>query len=131
MFQTPAFLSAENWPESIPVYFYKFNLANPWDGPSKGLANHIFDIVVLLQTYKDYLPVSTVQAGQEFAKKVFLFMSKDQEPWTRFQKDDPRSIYEVTAPESAAIVNKNYDRELLSAEKWDLYHEMLSPYVYR
>lgn len=129
MFQNPAVLATGGWPASTPVYGYRFDLRNPWDGPSKGKANHVFDVVTLLQTYAKELPAEIVAAGEQFTERIVKFMSNEDaedNPWRLYTGED--SLYTVKVGDEATVKG-DYDG-LLSAKDWDLWYNKLSPYVF-
>lgn len=65
----------------VKTYVYRFNATNPWDGPYKGMANHILDIAFLFQNYNDFLQeVTSRQAAVHFAEKILAVVA-GKEPW--------------------------------------------------
>lgn len=46
---------------------------NPFDGPFKGMATHVLDIVLIFQNYEDYLPPDTTALGRHMAEKFIDF----------------------------------------------------------
>jgi carboxylesterase type B len=55
------------------AYVYYFNEGNPWDGPWKGRANHILDVIYFFQNLRDSLTPEQKQVGEAFAEDLFKF----------------------------------------------------------
>lgn len=74
------------------TFIYQFNEANTWDGPRKGLTNHILDVANLFQNYNEPLTESQRGGAVQFAKDVIEFANRDA-PWAAFkwENGDPNS----------------------------------------
>lgn len=55
------------------AYVYYFNEGNPWDGPWKGRANHILDVIYFFQNLRDFLTPEQREVGEAFAEDLFKF----------------------------------------------------------
>ncbi|KAJ5760370.1 carboxylesterase [Penicillium odoratum] len=55
------------------AYVYYFNEGNPWDGPWKGRANHILDVIYLFQNLSDSMSPEQAAVGAAFAEDIFKF----------------------------------------------------------
>ncbi|KAJ6096396.1 hypothetical protein N7486_007142 [Penicillium sp. IBT 16267x] len=55
------------------AYVYYFNEGNPWDGPWKGRANHILDVIYLFQNLNDFMTAEQAAVGTAFAEDIFKF----------------------------------------------------------
>ncbi|KEF54938.1 uncharacterized protein A1O9_09381 [Exophiala aquamarina CBS 119918] len=69
---------ARNWPGT--AYTYHLNEPNPWDGPFKGYAIHIFDVALLFKNYDHALTQPVKAVGQAFGDSVISFISGET-PW--------------------------------------------------
>ncbi|KAF2724447.1 carboxylesterase [Polychaeton citri CBS 116435] len=78
---------AESLADDIPMYMYRFNEPNPWPGPNRGRAIHIFDLAALLQNFNDFLDERAKQLNESFAEQVLNFVHGN-EPW-RIYKMNP------------------------------------------
>lgn len=55
------------------AYVYYFNEGNPWDGPWKGRANHILDVIYFFQNLRDFLTAEQKEVGEAVAEDFFKF----------------------------------------------------------
>ncbi|KAJ5371402.1 uncharacterized protein N7496_007494 [Penicillium cataractarum] len=62
---------ARGWNGSAYVYY--FNEGNPWDGPWKGRANHILDVIYFFQNLGESLNPEQKEVGEAFAEDFFKF----------------------------------------------------------
>lgn len=62
---------ASGWPGNAYVYY--FNEGNPWDGPWKGRANHILDVIYFYQNLRDFLTTEQKEVGEVVAEDFFKF----------------------------------------------------------
>ena len=88
-FYLPAETFARNWPGK--TYLYHLNEPNPWDGPFKGVATHIFDVALLFGNYQQSLGPSQRAVGQAMADHVIKFVN-GHAPWPAFQSDKPAAM---------------------------------------
>lgn len=86
-FYTPTFAFAQGLQDDMPVYMYRFNEPNPWPGPWQGRTSHIHDLVVLLQTFNQFMNSEQTQLGEEFAADVVAFVN-GQDPWQRWTNEE-------------------------------------------
>ncbi|KAF3026155.1 hypothetical protein E8E15_007792 [Penicillium rubens] len=87
-FFMPTLATAQGWAGKAFVYY--FNQGNPWDGPSKGRAGHLLDVVYLFQNFREYLTADQQALSQSMAMD-FLKFCHGQSPWrpvqsTRFEE---------------------------------------------
>ncbi|KAJ5792605.1 uncharacterized protein N7503_008583 [Penicillium pulvis] len=96
-FNAPALSYALGWPGDAYVYY--FNEGNPWDGPWKGRANHILDVIFFFQNFNDFMSAEQAAVSTAFAEDIFKFCH-GVAPWpaTSSQIDDgsPARIYGPT-----------------------------------
>lgn len=94
-FSDPALAFAKAWSQSqIPdtkAFLYHFNSPNPWDGPWKGHATHVFDIACLFQNYNEYLAPGQRACGERFARD-FIKFAYGSNPWSRFESFSPAAM---------------------------------------
>lgn len=62
---------ARGWNGSAYVYY--FNEGNPWDGPWKGRANHILDVIYFFQNLGEFLTPEQKQVSEAFSEDFFKF----------------------------------------------------------
>lgn len=84
-FYAPTLAYAEGWSKDHPVYMYRFNAKNPWEGQWKGEANHILDVAFLFQNYNDHLSTEHRKSAKEFAM-AFLKFVNGQAPCDAWKK---------------------------------------------
>ncbi|KAJ5924523.1 carboxylesterase [Penicillium verhagenii] len=78
-FNAPTLTYACGWPGNAYVYY--FNEGNPWDGPWKGRANHILDVIHFFQNLNDSMSPEQVAVGAAFAEDIFKFCH-GKAPWS-------------------------------------------------
>lgn len=87
-FALPAIRFAQAWSASsitgTEAFLYHFNCPNPWDGPWKGHAIHVQDLMFVLQNYRDQLAPGQQHCAKRFAKEVIAFVH-GMEPWPAYQ----------------------------------------------
>jgi carboxylesterase type B len=87
MFYVPTISLAKAW-KTGAAYVYRFDQANPWEGPWQGNACHITDLSMLLQNFDAFLPNEHKEVGRKFAKDLFVFAS-GVAPWTAYEGEKP------------------------------------------
>lgn len=108
-FFAPTLAAAQGWRGNARVYY--FNQGNPWEGPSKGRAGHLLDIVYLFQNFREFLTPEQQALGVRFAGDFLRFCHADY-PWPAV--DPPNVDDEFFAQvyglreSSGTIVNKVY-----------------------
>jgi carboxylesterase type B len=117
-FSEPALTFAKAWSQSrIPgteAFLYHFNAPNPWDGPWKGHATHIFDIACLLQNYNEFLSPGQVACAERFAREIIRFAAGTN-PWTPFESSAPAAMVYyagMNAEKDASVFAPNGEPEL-------------------
>lgn len=86
MFQAPAIAIARHWYNGS-AFVYNFNEPNPWDGPWKGRASHIFDIALLSQNFNHYLSKPLKGLAERFASEILHFVHA-KSPWQPFEGEN-------------------------------------------
>jgi hypothetical protein len=71
LFHSSTLSFARGWNGSAYVYY--FNEGNPWEGPWKGRANHILDVIYFFQNLSEFLTPEQKQVGEAFAEDFFKF----------------------------------------------------------
>lgn len=71
LFHSSTISFARGWNGNAHVYY--FNEGNPWDGPWKGRANHILDVIYFFQNLGEFLTPEQKQVGETFAEDFFKF----------------------------------------------------------
>lgn len=66
------------------AFLYHVNEPNSWEGPWKGYASHIIDVVYLFQNYNESLSESQRVVATQLAKDVIRF-SYAHAPWPPFK----------------------------------------------
>lgn len=69
---------ARGWDDNAYVYY--FNEGNPWEGPWKGRASHILDVIYLFQNFHDFMSPEQVAVSIAFAEDALKFCYGDA-PW--------------------------------------------------
>lgn len=75
-FYAPVVAIGNGWPGE--AYVYHFNQPNPWEGPWKGEASHIMDLVYLFQNFNEYLTQDQQASARQFAGHVIAFVNGKQ-----------------------------------------------------
>jgi hypothetical protein len=70
---------------------YHLNEPNPWDGPWKDSAPHCFDVALLFQNFREYLPLSQQTVGKRFAESFIGFIA-GASTWERFTTEKPLAM---------------------------------------
>ena len=84
LFQAPTLEVAKGWPKE--AYVFHFNSPNPWEGPMKGVANHILDIAFLFQNYNGFLPQEQKSVAEKFGQHLIEFVNGRQ-PWPAYSQE--------------------------------------------
>jgi carboxylesterase type B len=71
LFHAPTLNFARGW--NGKAYVYYFNEGNPWDGPYKGRANHILDVIYFFQNLGDFLTPEQKQVSEAMVVDFFQF----------------------------------------------------------
>lgn len=77
-FYLPEEMFAQNFPGT--TYVYHLNVPNPWEGPFKGQATHIFDVALFFRNFDDKLPTTSKEIGLAFGDSIVKFVG-GQTPW--------------------------------------------------
>ncbi|KFX98663.1 hypothetical protein O988_04247 [Pseudogymnoascus sp. VKM F-3808] len=72
-FYAPVLAIGNGWPGE--TYLYHFNERNPWEGPWKGEASHMMDLVYLFQNFDEYLTQTEQAHARQFAGHVIAFVN--------------------------------------------------------
>lgn len=74
---------------------YRFNCPNPWDGPWKGVATHIQDIVFMLLNYRESLAPGQRKSAERFAQDIIAFVAGGKTPWKGYRSgvDEGSMVY--------------------------------------
>ncbi|EXJ69314.1 uncharacterized protein A1O5_07350 [Cladophialophora psammophila CBS 110553] len=70
------------------TYVYHLNEPNPWDGPFKGFASHLFDVALLFRNYDAQLPLHAIEVGHAFGDGLIKF-ANSQAPWQASSQSKP------------------------------------------
>ena len=81
-FFAPVLEIARSWPRKCHVFH--INATNPWDGPWKDTATHIFDVVLLLRNYESKLPQPHRETSDRFCEDMLKFVT-GKEPFPAFE----------------------------------------------
>ncbi|KAF9890585.1 hypothetical protein FE257_005716 [Aspergillus nanangensis] len=81
-FFMPTLATAQGW--AGKAFVYHFNQGNPWDGPSKGRAGHLLDVVYLFQNFREFLTPDQQALSRQMAVE-FLRFCHGQSPWRPVQ----------------------------------------------
>ena len=85
-FYIPTLTLAQNLSTAgVNTFMYRFNEPNPWEGPWKGHATHIIDIIFLLQNFNEFLGEEQKAMAEEFGRDVVSFIN-GKAPWTEWKK---------------------------------------------
>lgn len=95
-FYVPSLATAQFLGQDLKTYVYRFNEPNPWDGPWKGHATHILDLVFLLQNYNEHLDQRQRRTAEQFAADVISFVNGKQ-PWPEWKGDE--KVAKVLGPQ--------------------------------
>jgi carboxylesterase type B len=90
-FYYPARIFVQAWSESNTAFLCHFNSPNPWDGPWKGYATHVLDIVFVLQNYNAYLSPGQRACAERFAGDVIRFVNGGS-PWRNWERSAPAAM---------------------------------------
>lgn len=88
-FYLPEETFALNWPGT--TYVYHLNEPNPWDGPFKGYATHILDVVLLFKNFDHHLESKTRKVGEALGDGVITFVN-GQAPWEATTKKERTAL---------------------------------------
>jgi hypothetical protein len=82
-FLAPTLTFAGGWQGN--AFVYHLNESNPWQGPWRGSSQHCFDVALLFQNYREYLPLPQQTTSQLLATSFICFIagSPTWEPFTR------------------------------------------------
>ncbi|KEF60618.1 uncharacterized protein A1O9_02179 [Exophiala aquamarina CBS 119918] len=72
-FYLPAITIAHTWPGKS--YLYHLNEVNPWEGPKRGKAAHIMDVILLFQNFQESLSQDQQAQGKRFAENTICFIA--------------------------------------------------------
>jgi carboxylesterase type B len=72
-FYAPVIALGDNWVGES--YIYHFNEPNPWEGPWKGEANHLMDVVYLFQNFNEKLSPAQQKRAEQFAEHIVIFVN--------------------------------------------------------
>ncbi|KAF2466728.1 carboxylesteras-like protein [Lindgomyces ingoldianus] len=97
-YYAPALAYARFWPGR--TFYYQFNEPNPWDGPAKGLANHMLDAAFLFQNYNNKLSPEACEVAVELAKD-FICFANGLPPWEEF--NDAKGNVRIYGPSKTWI----------------------------
>ncbi|KAI0121271.1 Alpha/Beta hydrolase protein [Xylariales sp. AK1849] len=75
-FYAPTRILSQGWPKS--AFLYHFNEPNPWEGPFKGQATHVLDVVFLFQNFNEYLDPEQVASAQHFGRDFITFVNGEE-----------------------------------------------------
>ncbi|KAK4683063.1 hypothetical protein QC764_121820 [Podospora pseudoanserina] len=88
-----------SWSQAgLEAFLCHFNVPNPWDGPWKGHATHILDIVFVLQNYRELLPVGQQKAGDQQTEDAIAFIHGEA-PWPAYKIGAQEGAMVYYAPE--------------------------------
>lgn len=104
-FYSPTTTYAETLAEKMKVYMYRFNEPNPWEGPWKGHAIHIQDLMWLFQNLNEFMDGPQQAQAKAFAGGVLDF-ANGQDAWRPWKSEDrvamvmgPKGKVEMTKDE--------------------------------
>ncbi|CAK7237570.1 hypothetical protein SBRCBS47491_010024 [Sporothrix bragantina] len=110
MFALPARAFAKAWGTSgtpgTQAFLCHFNCPNPWEGPWKGHASHIQDIVFVLQNYRETLSSGQCLCAERYARDLITFVC-GAEPWPAHTDGEPGSMV-YFAPEDGEEDNSGF-----------------------
>ncbi|KAL6232491.1 hypothetical protein BDW75DRAFT_247123 [Aspergillus navahoensis] len=113
-FFAPTLATAAGWKSHAWVYY--FNQGNSWEGPSKGRAGHLLDVVYLFQNFQDFLTPDEQALATRFAGDIFKFCySKSAWPavdWRDLHRGFAARVYgsrEVAKSEAIDILSPFHD----------------------
>ncbi|KAF0319369.1 hypothetical protein GQ607_013337 [Colletotrichum asianum] len=107
-FQAPA----RSWAASFPGDSYLFELAeaNPWEGPFKGYATHVLDVVLLFQNYREHLDAKQQASAEAFAADIITF-AHGKAPWKKYRDGGGLGVYRNgvrTYEEGPGVISEQY-----------------------
>ncbi|ORY15879.1 carboxylesteras-like protein [Clohesyomyces aquaticus] len=97
-YYAPAVAYARVWPGK--TFYYQFNEPNPWEGPAKGLANHVLDAAFLFQNYNKKLSPEARKVAFSMAKD-FVQFANEMAPWNEF--NDAKGNARTYGPSASSI----------------------------
>lgn len=99
-FSAPALSYALGWAGNTYVYY--FNEGNPWDGPWRGRANHILDVIHLFQNFNELMSPEQAAVGTAFAEDFFKFCH-GVAPWPATSSQIDGSSARIYGPSDRGI----------------------------
>ena len=103
-FYSPTLTYAETLAEKMNVYMYRFNEPNPWEGPWKGHAIHIQDLMWLFQNLNEFMNGPQQAQAKAFAAGVLDF-ANGKDAWRPWKSKDRVAM--VMGPEGKVEVVKD------------------------
>lgn len=86
-FYSPTLTYAESLAEKMKTYMYRFNEPNPWEGPWKGHAIHIQDLMWLFQNLNEFMDGPQQAQAKAFAEGVLDF-ANGKDAWRPWKSED-------------------------------------------
>jgi hypothetical protein len=109
------------------AFRYRFNCPNPWEGPWKGYATHILDIIFALLNYTEHLDNRQRNGVERLAKDMITFVHGDQ-PWGEYRTDARGSMVYHAAMEGDSNMSQFYkDYSAANTGRRDHLQEIVQP----